>query len=59
MNSRLASLQPSLGEPQHAAPAFVLEALKSNLRGLSSYPVTKGSAELRRVIVRMICAASR
>ncbi len=41
----------SLGEPQHAAPAFVLEALKSNLAGLSHYPVTKGSAELRKSIV--------
>ncbi len=37
-----------IGEPQHAAPAFVLEALKANLAGLSSYPVTKGSAELRQ-----------
>jgi N-succinyldiaminopimelate aminotransferase len=59
MNSRLASLQPSLGEPQHAVPAFVLEALKPNHRGLSSYPVTKGLAEPRRAIARMICAASR
>ncbi|OGI50898.1 MAG: succinyldiaminopimelate transaminase [Candidatus Muproteobacteria bacterium RIFCSPHIGHO2_02_FULL_60_13] len=40
----------SMGEPQHAAPAFVLEALKSNLAGLSHYPVTKGSAELRQSI---------
>ncbi len=40
----------SLGEPQHAAPALVLEALKSHLAGLSNYPVTKGSAELRQAI---------
>jgi N-succinyldiaminopimelate aminotransferase len=40
----------SIGEPQHAAPAFVLEALAANLAGLSNYPVTKGSAELRRAI---------
>ncbi|MEW6332234.1 MAG: succinyldiaminopimelate transaminase [Pseudomonadota bacterium] len=40
----------SLGEPQHAAPAFVLEALTSHFAGLSHYPVTKGSAELRRAI---------
>ena len=43
-------LRLSLGEPQHAAPAFVLEALKSNLAGLSRYPITSGSAELRRSI---------
>ncbi len=40
----------SVGEPQHAAPAFVLEALQANLSGLSRYPVTAGSAELRRSI---------
>lgn len=37
----------SVGEPQHAAPTFVLEALKSNLTGFSNYPVTKGSRALR------------
>jgi N-succinyldiaminopimelate aminotransferase len=38
----------SIGEPQHAAPAFVLEALTKNLAGASNYPLTKGSAELRK-----------
>jgi len=42
----------SIGEPQHAAPAFVLEALRANLGGLSSYPVTKGLAELRQAVAR-------
>jgi N-succinyldiaminopimelate aminotransferase len=42
----------SIGEPQHAAPAFVLEALAGALAGLSNYPVTKGSAELRASIAR-------
>lgn len=40
----------SVGEPQHAAPTFVLEALKSSLTGLSNYPATKGSAALRESI---------
>jgi N-succinyldiaminopimelate aminotransferase len=40
----------SIGEPQHAAPAFVLEALAKNLAGLSMYPATKASPELRRSI---------
>ncbi len=40
----------SIGEPQHAPPAFVLEALTANLAGLGNYPVTNGSAELRRAI---------
>lgn len=44
----------SMGEPQHAAPAFVLEALTANLKGLSNYPVTKGSAELRQSIAAWV-----
>src|SRR5437762_2570356 len=40
----------SIGEPQHAAPSFVLEALAKSLSGLSSYPATKASPELRRTI---------
>jgi N-succinyldiaminopimelate aminotransferase len=40
----------SIGEPQHAAPSFVLEALAANLSGLSNYPATKGSVELRRAV---------
>jgi len=44
------AIRLSMGEPQHAAPDFVLEALKVNLAGLSNYPTTKGSAELRKSI---------
>jgi len=44
------AIRLSMGEPQHAAPAFVLEALTANLKGLSNYPVTKASLELRRSI---------
>ena len=40
----------SIGEPQHAAPAFVLEALTRNLAGLSHYPLTKGLPELRQAL---------
>jgi N-succinyldiaminopimelate aminotransferase len=40
----------SIGEPQHAPPALVLEALSAQLGGLGHYPATQGSAELRRAI---------
>lgn len=40
----------SIGEPQHAAPGFVAEALTDNLATLSNYPVTKGSPALREAI---------
>src|SRR4030066_342101 len=46
------AVRTSVGEPQHAAPPFVLEALRANLGGLSHYPVTKGSNELRQAIAR-------
>lgn len=40
----------SIGEPKHAAPAFVLEALTQNLAKLTQYPLTKGLPELRTAI---------
>jgi len=40
----------SVGEPKHAAPQIVCDAICENLDGLSSYPSTKGLAELRRTI---------
>ena len=44
------AIRLSMGEPQHAAPPFVLEALTGSLKGLSRYPVTQGSLELRETI---------
>ncbi len=44
------AIRLSMGEPQHAAPQLALEALTANLNGLSNYPLTKGSVELRRAI---------
>ncbi len=40
----------AMGEPKHPTPTLILEALKNNLSGLSNYPVTKGSDELRLAI---------
>jgi N-succinyldiaminopimelate aminotransferase len=37
----------SIGEPKHATPAFIRQALVDNLDGLASYPVTQGSDALR------------
>jgi N-succinyldiaminopimelate aminotransferase len=37
----------SIGEPQHAPPTIVLQALERNLERLGSYPATAGSIELR------------
>ena len=40
----------SIGEPRQPTPAFVNEAILSHLEGLSTYPLTKGSPELRQAI---------
>jgi N-succinyldiaminopimelate aminotransferase len=44
----------SIGEPQHPAPEFVKEEVAAQLSGLSKYPTTNGSAELRNAIADWI-----
>src|SRR5215831_6578941 len=44
----------SIGEPQHATPAFILETLKQNLHRLGSYPATVGLIELRSAAARWL-----
>ncbi|KAF0102552.1 MAG: N-succinyldiaminopimelate aminotransferase [bacterium] len=46
----LAAINLSIGEPKHATPAFIREALTANLQGLASYPATQGSDDLRATI---------
>jgi N-succinyldiaminopimelate aminotransferase len=40
----------SIGEPQHATPAFIRESLIDNLGGLANYPTTQGSDALRQSV---------
>lgn len=40
----------SIGEPQHAPPALVLQALQAALPQISKYPTTQGGLELREAI---------
>ncbi len=44
----------SIGEPRHPTPAFITEALIEHLHGLAQYPLTRGSAELRRAIAEWL-----
>ncbi|MDE2117045.1 MAG: succinyldiaminopimelate transaminase [Betaproteobacteria bacterium] len=39
-----------IGEPKHATPQFIKEALTANLDGLANYPTTAGSDSLRGAI---------
>jgi N-succinyldiaminopimelate aminotransferase len=45
--AHLPHIAMSIGEPQHAPPAFVLEALRRHAERLGSYPSTAGLPELR------------
>jgi N-succinyldiaminopimelate aminotransferase len=49
-NPALGAINLSIGEPRHATPAFIREALGNHLQGLSHYPVTQGSEALREAI---------
>ena len=44
----------SIGEPQHATPALIKNALTENLAGLASYPSTQGTLALRESIAAWI-----
>jgi N-succinyldiaminopimelate aminotransferase len=47
-NSEKAHISLSIGEPTHATPHFIQEALLRHLHGLTQYPTTKGLPELRQ-----------
>jgi len=44
----------SMGEPTHATPHLIQEALLEHLHGLSNYPTTKGIPELRSTIANWL-----
>ena len=48
--ANLPSIPLSIGEPKHAAPAFVQQAIEANFAHLSTYPNSKGLPELRQSI---------
>jgi N-succinyldiaminopimelate aminotransferase len=45
--ANLPHIAMSIGEPKHAPPAFVIDALRGSLGKLDSYPVTAGLPEMR------------
>jgi len=44
----------SIGEPKHATPQFIKDALTANLDGLANYPTTAGSDALRNAIANWL-----
>ncbi|MDO9271697.1 MAG: succinyldiaminopimelate transaminase [Rugosibacter sp.] len=51
-NTKLHPISLGMGEPKHATPAFIKEALTAALDGLASYPGTAGEPAMREA-----CAA--
>ncbi|QOJ23644.1 MAG: succinyldiaminopimelate transaminase [Gammaproteobacteria bacterium] len=49
-NATLKPIELQIGEPKHATPAFIRQAMADNLAGLSTYPTTLGTAALRHSI---------
>lgn len=55
----LAHIALSLGEPQHAAPAFIAETIQRHIGGLQRYPLTRGHEALRNAIKRWLATRYR
>jgi len=51
---RLGAIRLSIGEPKHPTPGFIGEALIEHLHGLSLYPATRGSLQLRETIANWL-----
>ena len=49
-NPRLRPIAMHIGEPRHPTPEFIMRTVADNLDGLASYPLTRGSTELRAAI---------
>jgi N-succinyldiaminopimelate aminotransferase len=49
-NPNYQEIKLSIGEPQHATPGFIIEALANGLKGLANYPTTQGQPALRQAI---------
>ncbi|QBQ55009.1 succinyldiaminopimelate transaminase [Nitrosococcus wardiae] len=49
-SSSKSPLALSIGEPKHATPGLIVEAVISHLHGLATYPTTRGTAAFRETI---------
>jgi N-succinyldiaminopimelate aminotransferase len=53
-HSALRAISLSIGEPKHATPQFIKDALAGGLGGLANYPTTAGSDALRGAIAEWL-----
>lgn len=55
-NETLKPICLHIGEPKHATPQFIKDALVGGLDGLANYPTTNGSEALRRAIANWLAS---
>lgn len=55
-NATLKPISLHIGEPKHATPAFIKDALIAGFDGLSNYPTTPGSDSLRTTIANWLAS---
>ncbi|MCB1983836.1 MAG: succinyldiaminopimelate transaminase [Burkholderiales bacterium] len=53
-NTALAAIDLHIGEPKHATPDFIRQAVIDHLDGLANYPTTQGTLRLRQSIADWI-----
>jgi N-succinyldiaminopimelate aminotransferase len=53
-SAALAPISLSIGEPRHATPDLVKQALSTSLNGLANYPATAGTPVLREAIAAWV-----
>ncbi len=53
-NPALRPISLGIGEPKHATPALIKQAITDHLAGLASYPATAGEPALREAITRWV-----
>ncbi|HEY8880458.1 MAG TPA: succinyldiaminopimelate transaminase [Roseateles sp.] len=53
-NPALAPISLGIGEPRHAAPALIAEAINASMKSLAAYPATAGTPALREAIAGWI-----
>jgi N-succinyldiaminopimelate aminotransferase len=55
-NPQYRNISLSIGEPRHATPRFIRDALAASLDGLANYPTTAGGDPLRQTISKWLSA---
>ncbi len=53
-NSQLSPISLAIGEPKHATPLIIKDALAKSVDSLSKYPSTKGTSELRQACAQWL-----